>query len=67
VYRQGVPAATAEDHRVDTDSSESPTYGEQESSAYNGYFGCTCYHRLFVFNQFGDVAHSAAAISRILI
>jgi len=23
------------------DSSESPTYGEQEGSAYNGHFGCT--------------------------
>jgi hypothetical protein len=31
------------------DSSESPTYGEQEGSAYNGHFGCTCYHPLFVF------------------
>ena len=36
------------------DSSESPTYGDQEGSAYNGHFGCTCYHPLFVFNQFGD-------------
>ena len=25
------------------DSSDSPTYGEQEGSAYNGHFGCTCY------------------------
>src|SRR4051812_22864865 len=40
---------------LDMDSSESPTYGEQEGSAYNGNFGCTCYHPLFVFNQFGDV------------
>jgi hypothetical protein len=40
---------------LDMDSSESPTYGEQEASAYNGHFGCTCYHPLFVFNQFGDV------------
>ena len=37
------------------DSSESPTYGDQEGSAYNGHFGCTCYHPLFVFNQLGDV------------
>ncbi len=37
------------------DSSESPIYGEQEGSAYNGHFGCTCYHPLFVFNQFGDL------------
>jgi hypothetical protein len=37
------------------DSSESPTHGDQEGSAYNGHFGCTCYHPLFVFNQFGDL------------
>ena len=41
------------------DSSESPTYGEQEGTAYNGHFGCTCYHPLFVFNQFGDVERCA--------
>jgi hypothetical protein len=29
---------------LDMDSSESPTYGAQEGSAYNGHFGCTCYH-----------------------
>jgi len=40
---------------LDMDSSESPTYGSQEGSAYNGYFGCTCYHPLFCFNEFGDV------------
>jgi len=37
------------------DSSESPTHGQQEGSAYNGHFGCTCYHPLFLFNQFGDL------------
>ncbi|MBO0737589.1 MAG: transposase [Alphaproteobacteria bacterium] len=36
-----------------------PTYGEQEGSAYNGHFGCTCYQPLFVFNQFGDVERCA--------
>ena len=40
---------------LDMDSSESPTYGEQEGSAYNGHFACMCYHPLFIFNQFGDV------------
>jgi Transposase DDE domain group 1 len=40
---------------LDMDSSESPTYGEQEGTAYNGHFGCSCYHPLFVFNQLGDV------------
>jgi hypothetical protein len=33
--------------------------GEQEGSAYNGHFGCTCYHPLFVFNQLGDVERCA--------
>jgi hypothetical protein len=60
---------------LDMDSTESPTYGEQEGSAYNGHFGCTCYHPLFVFNQFGDVGrcalrpgnvHSAAAWRAVL-
>jgi len=40
---------------LDMDSSVSPTHGEQEATAYNGHFGCTCYHPLFVFNQFGDL------------
>ena len=29
---------------LDMDSSVSPTYGDQEGTAYNGHFGCTCYH-----------------------
>ena len=44
---------------LDMDSSESPTYGEQEGSAYNGHFGCTCYHPVFVFNQLGDLERCA--------
>ena len=44
---------------LDMDSSESPTYGEQEGSAYNGHFGCMCYHPVFVFNQLGDVERCA--------
>ena len=40
---------------LDMDSSVSPTCGNQEGSAYNGYFACTCYHPLFCFNQFGDL------------
>ena len=40
---------------LDMDSSVSPTHGNQEGSAYNGYFECTCYHPLFCFNQFGDL------------
>src|SRR4030042_6792329 len=40
---------------LDMDSSVSPTYGNQEGSAYNGYFECTCYHPLFCFNQYRDM------------
>ena len=40
---------------LDMDSSVSPTHGEQEGTAYNGHFGCTCYHPLFLLNQFGDL------------
>jgi hypothetical protein len=40
---------------LDLDSSESPTYGVQEGSAWNGHFRCSCYHPLFLFNQFGDL------------
>ena len=39
---------------LDMDSSESPVHGEQEGSAYNRHFGCSCYHPLFCFNQLGD-------------
>jgi hypothetical protein len=40
---------------LDMDGSVSETYGQQQGSAYNGYFACTCYHPLFLFNQFGDL------------
>ena len=55
VHRQRPPRTIV----LDMDASESPTYGEQEGSAYNGHFGCTCYHPLFVFNQLGDVERCA--------
>ena len=44
---------------LDMDSSVSPTHGDQEGTAYNGHFGCTCYHPLFLFNQFGDLERCA--------
>jgi len=40
---------------LDMDSSVSPTHGSQKDAVYNGHFGCTCYHPLFLFNQFGDL------------
>jgi len=44
---------------LDMGSSVSPTFGDQEGTAYNGHFACTCYHPLFVFNQFGDLERCA--------
>ena len=44
---------------LDMDSSVSPTHGEQENSVWNGHYECTCYHPLFVFNQFGDLERCA--------
>ncbi len=40
---------------LDLDSSVSPTHGEHEMSVWNGHFECTCYHLLFVSNQFSDL------------
>jgi hypothetical protein len=51
VHERKLPKAIV----LDMDSSVSPTYGDQEGAAYNGHFGCTCYHPLFLFNQFGDL------------
>ncbi len=50
---------------LDMDSSESPTHGQQEGSAWNGHFGCRCYHPLFVFNQFGDLERSMLRPSNV--
>jgi hypothetical protein len=44
---------------LDMDSSVSPTHGAQEGTAWNGHFGCMCYHPLFIFNQFGHLERSA--------
>ncbi len=44
---------------LDMDSSVSPTHGEQEMSVWNGHYDCTCYHPLFVFNQYGDLERCA--------
>lgn len=61
---------------LDMDSSESETYGNQQGSAYNGYFECNCYHPLFLFNQDGDLegamlrrgnVHSAKYWRRVLV
>ncbi len=40
---------------LDMDSSVSPTHGDQEGTPTTG----TCYHPLFLFNQFGDLERCA--------
>ena len=55
VHDRNPPTAIA----LDMDSSVSPTYGGQQGTTYNGHFCCTCYHPLFVFNQFGDLERCA--------
>ena len=44
---------------LDMDSSVSPTHGDEEMSVWNGHYARTCYHPLFVFNQFGDLERCA--------
>mgnify|MGYP000352269754 CR=1 FL=1 len=44
---------------LDMDSSVSPTHGAQQGTAWNGHFGCMCYHPLFVFNRFGHLERCA--------
>jgi hypothetical protein len=46
---------------LDSDSTESPVYGQQEHSAYNGHFESTCYHPLLLFNREGDSVSGEAA------
>jgi hypothetical protein len=49
---------------LDMDSSVSPTHGEQKNSVWNGRYACTCYHPLFVFNQFGEATARRAPDGR---
>jgi hypothetical protein len=44
---------------LDMYSSVSPTHSDQEGSAWNGRFECTCYHPNFLFNQFGTLERCA--------
>src|SRR5436189_4641894 len=36
-----------------------PIGSTSSRSRWNGHFACTCYHPLFVFNQFGDLERCA--------
>src|SRR5262249_7484860 len=46
-------------HRARHGFKREPAHGEQEMSVWNGHYACTCYHPLFVFNQFGDLERCA--------
>ena len=41
------------------DSLVSSAHGALEGTAYNGHFGCSYYHPLFLFSQFGDLERRA--------
>ena len=43
----------------DPADAEAWAVGEARGHAYNGHFGCTSDHPLFVFNQFGDLERCA--------
>jgi hypothetical protein len=45
--------SSAEQHRARQDSSVSPTYGDQQGTAYNAHFARTFYHPLFVTGWHG--------------
>ena len=46
---------------LDMDSIESPVYGQQEGSAYNGHFESLCYHPLLLFSGQRRLSSSEAA------
>jgi hypothetical protein len=54
--RIGKAEAVASGYRtiLDMDCTEVPVYGEQEQSAYNGYFESSCDHPLLLFQDEGD-------------
>jgi hypothetical protein len=56
--REGVPERIL----LDADSTDDPTYGEQEGSAYHGYYQQHMYHPLLLFD--GDTNHLITAALR---
>src|ERR1700694_1376110 len=53
------PLDAAQSPAANAQSGRTTTHGEQEMSVWNGHYACTCYHPLFVFNQFGDLERCA--------
>lgn len=56
--RDGVPARIV----LDLDSTDDPTHGDQEGSAYHGYFRQSMYHPLLVFD--GETGQFITAVLR---
>ena len=56
--RDGVPARIV----LDLDSTDDPTHGAQEGSAYHGYYRQHMYHPLLVFD--GETGHFITAVLR---
>ena len=50
---------------LDMDSWVSPTHGAQEGTAWNGHFGCRCYHPLFVFNLAAETENRAQFLRQV--
>jgi hypothetical protein len=66
VDRQGAAAATAKGDRARYGLKREPDLRRpRRQRAYNGHFGCTCYHPLFVFGQLGDVERRALRPSNV--
>jgi len=59
VDRERSPVAASTDYRARHGFEREPDLRRAGGRRYNGHFGCTCYHPLFVFNQFGDVERCA--------
>ena len=60
---------------IDVDSTEDPVHGNQEGTAFNGYFDQVCYHPLFCLTNKGDLlsarlrpgnAHSADGVLELI-
>jgi hypothetical protein len=56
--RAGIPRQIL----LDLDSTDDPTHGQQEGTAYHGYYGQHMYHPLLIFD--GDTNHLITAILR---
>ena len=57
--RQGSSPPTAPRRRARHGFERQPDARRTGAERLNGHYECTCYHALFVFNQFGDLERCA--------